>query len=309
VLEKLSQYGQAYAGEAYSLLCALAFALGVVLFRRSGRKVPPVALNFFKNTVALVALLPTMLIAGSPLRPAAVNWDGWLLLLGSGIIGIGIADSVFFASLNRLGAGRSAIVDCLYSPIVVLCAALALAEPVGPGLLGGLALMVIAILWGAFKQHGEAKSLDKATLHRGVALGALAMLLMAIGIVMAKPVLDGVDVLWATTVRLVGGTGFLAVQSCLPQHRASVRFAFQPSKLWLTTIPAGLIGSYLAMMLWLAGMKYTQASIASVLNQTSTLIVPLLAAPMLGERLTRRRLEAVLLGFAGAVVVTLWGRG
>ena len=51
------------------------------------------------------------------------------------------------------------------------------------------------------------------------------------------------------------------------------------------------------------------ASVASVLNQTSTLLVPLIAAPTLGEPLTRRKLMAVGLGFLGALVVTLWGRG
>jgi len=59
------------------------------------------------------------------------------------------------------------------------------------------------------------------------------------------------------------------------------------------------------MVLWIAGMKYISASKASILNQTSTIFVPLLAAVFLGEKLTSHRILAVLLGFAGAVVVNM----
>jgi uncharacterized membrane protein len=50
------------------------------------------------------------------------------------------------------------------------------------------------------------------------------------------------------------------------------------------------------MLLWIAGMKLTRVGIAGILNQTSTLLVPLLAAVFLGERLTRRKVLALALG-------------
>ena len=50
---------------------------------------------------------------------------------------------------------------------------------------------------------------------------------------------------------------------------------------------------------------YTQTNIASVLNQTSIPFVFLLAAIFLKEALTRRKTIAILMGFAGAVLVSL----
>ena len=303
-----------HIGEFYSLLCALFWATAVLFFRKSGERATPVALNLFKGVTALLLLVPTMLLVDSHPMTVGHSRADWLWLAASGIIGIGIADTLFFASLNRLGAGRSAIVNCLYSPLVVLCSAALLSEPVGLALAGGAALMVTGILlesnpFASGATPGAAAIVARREQRIGVALGVASMLMMAVGIVLAKPVLEHSDVMWASVVRVAGGTAVVALVGLHPKHHAAIRRTFAPSRQWLYTVPGAVIGTYLAMVVWLAGVKYTNAGVAAVLNQTSTLLVPLLAAPTLGEKLTRRKLGAVVLGFAGAVVVTLWGRG
>jgi drug/metabolite transporter (DMT)-like permease len=68
-----------------------------------------------------------------------------------------------------------------------------------------------------------------------------------------------------------------------------------------------LFGSYLSLMAWLAGFKYSQAGVAALLNQTSTVLIVLLAAVFLKERLTRVKLVAVALAFTGAAMVLYSG--
>jgi drug/metabolite transporter (DMT)-like permease len=57
------------------------------------------------------------------------------------------------------------------------------------------------------------------------------------------------------------------------------------------------------MLIWLAGMKYAKVSIASALNQTSTIFVLLFAALILKERITLRKVAAIILAVAGAILV------
>ena len=129
------------------------------------------------------------------------------------------------------------------------------------------------------------------------------MLLMAAAIVFAKPVLDRTEPWWATTVRVAGGTVFLVVQGLLlPGHRRDVARAFRPGRAWAVTVPAAVIGSYVAMIAWIVGMKYAQASTAAVLNQTSTLFTVVLGWLFLREAVTARKVLAVFFAFAGAVV-------
>jgi drug/metabolite transporter (DMT)-like permease len=58
-------------------------------------------------------------------------------------------------------------------------------------------------------------------------------------------------------------------------------------------------------MCWIAGMKFTAAGSAAILNQTSTIYIILLARVFLKEPLTRRRLLACLLALSGALCVVL----
>jgi drug/metabolite transporter (DMT)-like permease len=294
-----------HSGEFYAAACALLWAFAVILFRKSGEHVEPVALNLFKDAIALICLSVTLPLLGIPFRPAGTPSSDWLLLYVSGVLGIAIADTLFFASLNRLGAGRSAIIDCCYSPFVVLCSTLFLHEPRRLTLYVAMALMVTAILVGDWKPEKVADKGQKARIRNGMLLGVASMAVMAVGIVLAKPVLDHSDAWWATWVRLVGGFSFLCVQALFPVWRGGVSRVFRPGPVWFSAIPAALVGSYLAMTMWVAGMKYTSTTVAGVLNQLSTIFVILLATIVLHERLTLRKIAALALGMAGAITVML----
>jgi drug/metabolite transporter (DMT)-like permease len=76
------------------------------------------------------------------------------------------------------------------------------------------------------------------------------------------------------------------------------------AKSWGYTISGSFAGAYLAMLVWLAGMKYTQASIASALNQMSSIFIFILAALVLHEKVTLLRVVGIILGVTGAVLVT-----
>lgn len=294
-------------GEFSATLCGLLWAVAVILFKKSGELVPPVVLNLFKGTVGLVLFLATMLLFGLPLFPDTASQADWIVLLVSGIIGIGIADSFLFAALNRLGAGRNAIVDCLYSPLVILCSIIYLAEPLSPWLFVAIGGMVAAILIGTWNPSQVRDPEELKAIRTGVLLGALSQLLMAIGIVMAKPVLDTSEPWWATTVRLVGGWGFLVIHGLTPANRLATLRAFTPSRQWFLTIPAAVVGTYLALIFWILGMKYTYTTTASVLNQLSTIFMIVLATLFLKEPLTWRKVVAITIGFSAGVLAGMAG--
>lgn len=292
-------------GEFSATLCGLLWAVAVILFKKSGETVPPVTLNLFKGTVGLGLFSLTLLVLDLPFFPASASRSDWIILLASGVIGIGIADSLLFAALNRLGAGRNAIVDCLYSPFVILCSIVYLSEPLSGWLFVSIGLLVAAIGIGTWNPAKLVGVTDRRSLRTGVLLGALSQVLMAIGIVMVKPVLDSSEVWWATTVRLVGGWSLLAIQGLLPRHRAAIARAFRPSREWRVTIPAAVIGTYLSLIFWILGMKHTYTTIASVLNQMSVIFMLILATLFLKEPLTWRKAVAIAMGFGAGLLATL----
>jgi drug/metabolite transporter (DMT)-like permease len=60
------------------------------------------------------------------------------------------------------------------------------------------------------------------------------------------------------------------------------------------------------MVIWIAGIKYTQASIASALNQTSTIFIFIFAGLILREPITVRRALGIILAFTGAFLVSFF---
>jgi drug/metabolite transporter (DMT)-like permease len=66
-----------------------------------------------------------------------------------------------------------------------------------------------------------------------------------------------------------------------------------------------VLGSYLGLMCWIGGLKYTKVGVAAILNQSSTIYILILAAIFLKEPFTRRKLVASLVALAGILLVTV----
>ncbi|MFH1749060.1 MAG: DMT family transporter, partial [Planctomycetota bacterium] len=136
-------------------------------------------------------------------------------------------------------------------------------------------------------------------------LAMIAIVTMAIGIVMAKPIIQEMAVIWSTIIRLAAGMFFLALFALLGKNRKTYWAVYLPSASWKFALPGSILGSYAAMIFWIAGFKYTYASIAAVLNQMSVIFAIILAVIFLKESFSGRKYAAVVLAVMGVVLVSL----
>lgn len=292
-----------HIGEILSLASALVWALSVVLFRIAGDKdkVHPLAMNLFKNWLAFFLLAGTAAVIGGGVPSLSLKTIG--IFIVSGILGIALSDWLFFTALVKLGAELTAIVDCAYSPFVIILSFLFLGERMNGLQVVGVMLIVGAVLLITQKKNDE--KISRHDLLTGIGIGIFSMLLTAGGIVLAKPSLPGVPVLWATLIRMGGGAlAGTALWGAHPRRKEIIR-PLRPGPEYKILVPAAFFSAYLSVLLWTAGMKYTQASIASALNQMNTIFIFLLAALILKEKITPLKLAAVILAFAGALLVSV----
>jgi drug/metabolite transporter (DMT)-like permease len=299
---------RAIPGEVYALLAALTWALALVLFRQSGQQVSAVAMNLFKNVVALLLLGLTLALHPPGLEIAPEHLGRDLLLLSlSGIVGIALADTAFFYALRLVGVGIISIVDCLYTPFVMIFSWLLLGERLVAIQYLGAGLILGGILISS--RHTPPEGRSRAQLLAGIAIAALSMALMAWGIVVVKPQLERWPTIPATAVRMLAGTLVLAALTPGLSRPREVWIVFRPGPVWKTLLPGSLLGAYLALIFWIAGFQYTrEASVAAVLNQTTVIFSILLATIVLREPLGGRKLAAVVLAVVGVVIVTLGPR-
>ncbi len=291
-----------YLGQTLAMATAVIWALAVILFKKSGETVHPIALNLFKNSLAAVLFLPTLWLFGETLF-RRVPPEEYLLLMASGALGIGISDTLFFMALNRLGAGLIAIVDCLYSPFVISLALVFLSERVTTPQILGTSMIIFGVLLAGVEKpkHG----LTRRDLWLGILFGALALGGTAVGIVMIKRLLERSPLLWVTEIRLMASVVVLLMVLLLHPGQRTILRSLLVTRGWGYTLSGSFVGAYLSMVFWLGGMKYSQASIASALNQMSNIFVFVFAALLLKEPVNLQRATAIVLAVGGALPVTL----
>jgi drug/metabolite transporter (DMT)-like permease len=290
-----------YAGELAALGSATVWAVAVILLRRSGESTTPFSLNLFRVGVSSALLLGVLVMTGEPLLPDRPASD-YIWLIVSGIVGIAVSDTFFQMGLNRVGAGINAIVDCLYSPFVVVFAFMLLNERLSPLQLAGMVVVIAGVMMTsrAIPPAGA----TRRDLLVGIAWGVAAMATLAISVVWAKPVLVGGSLLWATTFRQIATFAFMAPVALVHPNRREFWSVFRPRADWRFMLPATVLGSFVALLLWLAGMKYTEAGSAAIINQTSTVFILVLASVFLKEPFTARRWAAAGLAIGGILMVT-----
>ncbi len=287
-------------GKLMALFCAVIWAGAVIFFKLAGDNIRPLPLNIYKTALTAVILLPFLVLTGIPLVPDSLPNSQWLAIIASSILGITIADTLFFACLNRIGAGMTAIVDCLYAPFVMTATWLFLYENPSAAQIGGAILVAGAVLAAAYKKSG---SLPSKKIISGILYGIAGMALMAISIVIMRPALDHAPIFWVMELRLLAALPALLFMFALQKNRLK-----QLAPLWekgtrLYAFWGSILGNLIAMILWVAAFKFTSVNSAAILNQTSTVFIVILATVFLRERFTRRRFLATILAVAGSVFV------
>jgi drug/metabolite transporter (DMT)-like permease len=290
-----------YLGQICALSSAVLWALAIVLFKKSGEHVHPIALNAFKVVLALVLYVPTIYATGGTLFEPFTARE-YALFAASGAVGMAVGDTLLFQSLNMIGASASALVSTLYSPFMIALSFVWLGETLTAVQFLGVALILAAVLETApTREHAKVGARRRVA---GVLIGAGGLLAMAVGVVMIKHLLDRAPLLWAIEVRQVGGVVALGVYLLLHRDRARIVRSLWTRGSRTYTLTSSLIGGYAALMLWLGGMKFTKVSVAAALNQTNMIFVLLFAVWILHERISPLRVAAIFVAFAGALLVT-----
>jgi len=275
----------------------------VILMRISGLTIPPLPLTLFRSFVAIVGFVVVLLFTDDSLLP---NYDAmtWLRLVASAILGISIADTLFAAALNRLGASLQALADCIYAPSVAVVGFFLFGEGLTAWELIGGALVISGVFVGMVKTK---EIDDPRDLIVGTVLAAGAHVIMALGILMVRDVIREGSMIWIAAFRFIVATAGLALFALARGKVDDITMGFRRRDTWKHMIPMGLLGSFLATLLWIAGFKYETPGRAAIYNQMSTVFIILLAWLILKEKMTPRKLAGVALAIAGALLVAWAG--
>ncbi len=289
-------------GGLAALGSAALFALASIFFRRLGERITPVGVNFGKGVIAVLLTAAVLALNGMsavPVREA-------LLLSISGLLGITLGDTAYFAALNRLGPRRTLVLDALSPVATALLAIAVLGERLDGAECIGIVLTIGGVSW-VLRERLEESSEETAvsSYRQAVVWGVLAVACHAVGVVVSKVALDVVPALEASLVRQVAGLAGLGFYAAVTRRLVSSFTPLREPQNLALLLAASFCGTFLGIWFSLVALRLTTASVATTLNSTGPIFILPLVWLIEGERISGRTLVGSTIAVSGVAVLLL----
>jgi drug/metabolite transporter (DMT)-like permease len=289
--------GEHAVGVFAALASAASWAVGTMLFKGIGDNFSASAMTLVKSLLSVLLLAIGLVFVGWTRVPFSSL--GWLIL--SGLIGIAVGDTCFFAALRRLPVHRLIILMMLAPGITLIMAILFLGEAPSPIAWLGIAMVLsgVSLTLAAELRQGVTPERTPA----GLIFGLMSILCMGVSVIIAKIGLNSVPALQATFLRMTAG--FLGM--------FVVALAKRQIKGWLEPLRGdGLKWRFAAAVavvtfggFWLAlfAVKRLDVSVANTLLATEPLFALPLSVLWLQERPVALAWSGAAVAFPGALLL------
>ena len=290
-------------GALAALAAALCWTLASSLWHRLPTSLSAVQLNLLKNLLALVLLAPAL-----ALQPWRVGWEPLLLLAASGVLGIALGDSLYFAALRRLGTRRCLTLDAGGPAVTAVAGFLWLAEWPSPLQWLGVGLISLAVLLVARQKPERSPAaglaVPAAAQRLGVLLALGALLCGSGGALLARAALRAgeLDPLQSAVLRLAAASlVLLPLLRGVPASPPRPRPAQRRWPLWLA---ATLLGTSAGIALQQTALQHLPGALAVALMATAP-VMALPLAPLEGDWPGVTGVLAALLALGGVSCVVV----
>jgi len=298
-------------GALLSLATAFLWSLAPIFWASAGRRIGAFNVNLLRLLLA-TPMLVAVVVAAAMLSGRAIAWPEWSQVAWmtlSGVAGIMIGDTCYYAAVMKLGPRRAVHVLTLSPVATVAMAWLWLGEELPLRAIVGIAVVLASVGYLAW---AESRAQENATTEPGrVTVVGLALLVagavfIGLGAVLGrKAYLAGgpMDPLVATTIRV--GTS-MALLWLLPLARGtaakSARHVANAPVLW-RLLGGTLVGPFGGMLCYVAALKHVEAGLVMTLTATGPLFILPVVRWRYKVQLSPQVLVATVLAVAGVAVI------
>ncbi|MBU2932053.1 DMT family transporter [Vibrio cyclitrophicus] len=294
-----------YIGELAAIGAAIVWACATWIYGQFGHRFSAMQLNIVKGVVASGMMLLVMPLIPMPEFEMSAN-HFWILAI-SGVIGIAIGDSAYFAALKRIGANKTLLLESLAPPLSGVLALMFLGAVLTLQSWLGVVITTLAVTFVVFQPsqsvNGEADSKNKAQ-WSGIGFGLVASVCQASGVVISHYALVAGDIppLLGALIRLT--IGVFVVMLIIPFVESKPYSSMKKDlwemtkfdKLWL--LGAIFVGTFLALWLQQVALKNANPAIAQTLIATSPVFI-LVIYVLKGEKISKQSVIGTLAALGG----------
>lgn len=268
----------------YALLGAMVFfwSANFVIGKLALRDFPPLLLSGLRVTLAALFMIPVYWWARRKTVSADATRQDAPMLFILGVCGVALNQFFFVLGLSRTSVAHSAIFIGMTPILVLIIAAVIKQEPmtVWKGIGMGVAITGVIILNTRRERGGTG---DNPTLL-GDFLIVMASLTFALFTVFGKRFTGRHSSVTVNTFAYVGGA--LALSPLTVWQAAQFPFAHVSAQAWASLTYMALFGSVLSYLIYYYALAHFPASRVSALSYLQPILAGLMAATVIGERLT-----------------------
>ncbi len=279
-----------------ALLVTFLWSTSWVLIKIGLVEIPAVTFAGLRYQIAVLCLLPFFLRANGLASLRALNRENWLLLIIQGVIFIALAQGAQFIGLSYLPAITVNFVLSFTSLVVALLGMVFLAEIPSRIQWLGLGLSLASALFFFYPaQIPQAQAIG----YTAVITGSLAN---AVAAILGRKInrTSKIDPLTVTVISMGIGSPILLAAGILTQGLPQLSFQG-----WLILLWLAVINTAFAFTLWNLTLRTLTAMESSIINNTMSVQIPILAVIFLNESLTPIKIVGIVLAIVGATLVQI----
>lgn len=275
-------------GELAALGAAFAWAIASAIYSKLGQTLSPLLLNLSKGLVAVALLILTLAINAEPIPQLPLM--PFIALSLSGVVGIGLGDTLYFETLRYLGVRLTLLFGVLTPSVTAVLALFLLQESLSRWAWVGMGLTLAGIAWVIQERAGNgAVPVVRSQMIRGVVLGLISVLIFAVSALLSRGALAETTItpLWGALIRLGAGVVSLMIVLLVKPRALKGWQQLGHQAIGLPLVGAAFLGTYLGIWFQQIGFKYAPVGIAQTLLATSPLFI-LVMARLAGQSVSVR---------------------
>ena len=287
-----------FYGELAALLAAFVWAIATWIYSQFSHQFSAMQLNIVKGVIASAMML--LVLPFMPMPDFVLSSEYVWILAISGIIGIAVGDSAYFAALKRIGPNKTLLLESLAPPLSGILALVFLGTVITLQAWLGVFVTTVAVTSVVFQPNKGGGTVSKS----GIVYGLIASVCQASGVVISHYALvaGNLPPLLGALIRL--SVGVLAVVLIIGLVE---RKPFQVIKENLNSMTnrtiwwlfsAIFVGTFLALWLQQIALKLANPAIAQTLIATSPLFMLIIYA-VKREAISKQSLFGTLFALVG----------
>lgn len=297
-------------GELAALGAAICWTVSAVLYKEALLKAKPISANIVRLSCTSVILLASLIVVGKLGVLTSMPVYAVVLACVSGIIGLGVGDTLYLMSLNLVGVARAVPITCTYPLFNLLWAIFLVKEPVTLSVVLGAIVIVLGIWLLSLEEKTNAGRLEKKVLVKGVVFALATAVVWSVSIAMIDMAVTlpetgtldhalAINTIRVTTIALL----LLALSPIVDR-----RFGFV--KVQKRTLTALIAGGVVALGLGWFFLTYSFINIpqaqAVPISSTTPLFSTLSGMVLLRERVTARNALGSIIIVVGIFLIFMF---